>query len=590
MNINTIDKDSMDTTNSSNINSIGDTPKLVKPSTPLHPDADVEVANSIENEIPSNLANELDLDDDEDEDDGDFNISNSNSNSKNVIAATENAFNSIKFDDDGDIIADVDNKINSYENDGLEDADDDDDEINDDELEDITNGDVLAPIKSIDPLQDMDYIDNKSLKGDENEDEDDELISIDNDGRNSETSMPNNSIFDPNNLLDIDLNTRLKNPPINPFGSNKKMISSNPIRIKRVSSQQQQNQQQLQNDSNSKNNTIFNNSGFNRDRRLSLPQQGRLIDYLDTQLLEIQRKFIKHLSLKEDEEKNQSVDSNSATSSTSTPTPTPTSTNQETNITEFNNISKLISSLYNVVNMIWFSIFQIKNVPCIYHNNLNVYSSVIDTTTTNINPSMNSHGEQIVELQIIDPKSLFGQTNYLIKIMGDFIDYLSKYDIENFDQIIDILKFLAAIDNIISILIDQEGEPEKDQEFKEEEDTDESIDIQELRNKINSVKIVNNTEKIRMESIITRTKLLIINKFDVFKNKSISDFNLNLKNEIINNKRKLNSNINNDNDNDNTNNLDQQLKNGRNNLSHIFSEYEVLIGEVYEGIIDRTSI
>ncbi|GME89461.1 unnamed protein product [[Candida] boidinii] len=93
-----------------------------------------------------------------------------------------------------------------------------------------------------------------------------------------------------------------------------------------------------------------------------------------------------------------------------------------------------------------------------------------------------------------------------------------------------------------------------------------------------------------MESIITRTKLLIINKFDVFKNKSISDFNLNLKNEIINNKRKLNSNINNDNDNDNTNNLDQQLKNGRNNLSHIFSEYEVLIGEVYEGIIDRTSI
>ncbi|GMG31996.1 unnamed protein product [[Candida] boidinii] len=63
----------------------------------------------------------------------------------------------------------------------------------------------------------MDYIDNKSLKGDE--DEGDEMISIDGDGGISETSIPNNSIFDPNNLLDIDLNTRLKNPPINPFGT-----------------------------------------------------------------------------------------------------------------------------------------------------------------------------------------------------------------------------------------------------------------------------------------------------------------------------------------------------------------------------------
>ncbi|OUM55061.1 hypothetical protein BVG19_g4538 [[Candida] boidinii] len=583
MNINTIDKDSMDTTNTPNTNSVGDTPKLVQPSTPLHPDADVEVTDSIDNEIPSNLANELDLDDDDDDDDDvvdNFKTAGSRSNPQNVITATENAFNSVKFDEDGDVIADVDNKINPYGNDGLEDADEDDDEINDDELEDITNGDALAPIKSIDPLQDMEYIDNRSLKGDE--DENDELVSIDGDGGISETSIPNNSIFDPNNLLDIDLNTRLKNPPINPFGSNKKMISSNPIRIKRVSPQQQQhqNQQQLKTDSNNDNSNNINGTGFNRDRRLSLPQQGRLVDYLDTQLLEIQRKFIKHLSLKEDEKKNQSADSNSGT--------TPTPANQETNSTEFINISKLISSLYNVVNMIWFSIFQIKNVPCIYHNNLNVYSSVIDTTSgTDNNPRMNSHGEQIVELQLIDPKSLFGQTNYLIKIMGDFIDYLSKYDIENFDQIIDILKFLAAIDNIISILIDQEGEPDKDQEFKVE-DVSESIDIQELRNKINNVKIVNNTEKIRMESIITRTKLLITNKFDEFKNKSISEFNLNLKNEIINNKRKLNSNI--KDEENSTSNIDHQLKKGRNNLSHIFSEYEVLIGEVYEGIIDRTSI
>ncbi|GMF43056.1 unnamed protein product [[Candida] boidinii] len=59
----------MDTTNTPNTNSVGDTPKLVQPSTPLHPDADVEVTDSIDNEIPSNLANELDLDDDDDDDD-----------------------------------------------------------------------------------------------------------------------------------------------------------------------------------------------------------------------------------------------------------------------------------------------------------------------------------------------------------------------------------------------------------------------------------------------------------------------------------------------------------------------------------------
>lgn len=313
----------------------------------------------------------------------------------------------------------------------------------------------------------------EAIIDDDEDDEDDEMNSEESDTAEAPDEEPA--------PFEIDFGTTARPSPINPFGGNKQMSSSDPIRIVRKKSAPQ-----------------------DRPRRLSMPQQSRLIYYIDEQLMAIQRKLIKYLSSREDPD--------------------------DENPTEFG-ILALVSSLDHVVTLIWYSIFNIKVVPFVYHSNL---------LTPEERSQMGTFGMNEVELEEISPDFLFGQTNYLIKIMGDMVDYLEKFSFNSYEEIRAVLVLLAKLDNIISILIDEYND--NDNDFPELE-----TEAQKAR------PFINNTEKVRIESIINRSKMLMLQLFDGFK---------------------------------------APLKRSRDDEDNDIElgNYEQLIGEIYEGILDRTSI
>ncbi|ODV96531.1 hypothetical protein PACTADRAFT_74179 [Pachysolen tannophilus NRRL Y-2460] len=258
---------------------------------------------------------------------------------------------------------------------------------------------------------------------------------------------------------------------------------------------------------------IINNAS---SRGLSLPQQSKIINYIDERLLKVHRKFIKHLSYEEDFDNDDNGDDDKSGGNS------PKSKDYS--------ISELMNELSEIVHFIWYSIYQTKEIPNV---------------------------QQIHSLpRSVHPDRIFGQTNYLIKIMGDSVDFIVKYEFNNLAELLVVLTFLKNLDNFISILIDQSEH--------------------------SRIKLINNTEKIRIISIINRTKILILEKFEKLKLKSLKERSPEQENELIkdhhhNNKRDFNSLITNhhSHDNDNTN---------------PFYIYGEKIGEVYEGILERTSI
>lgn len=120
-----------------------------------------------------------------------------------------------------------------------------------------------------------------------------------------------------------------------------------------------------------------------------------------------------------------------------------------------------------------------------------------------------------------------GYISYYLTIMSDLVDFLGKYKIGNWDEWRSVLALFGKLDDILCILVDYEKTGETNG-------------------------LISSTEKIRMASIAQLTKMGLVGLFDEFV-RSLGRDNIASERETI-------------------------------------QYFEILIGEVYEGLVDRTSI
>lgn len=245
-------------------------------------------------------------------------------------------------------------------------------------------------------------------------------------------------------------------------------------------------------------------------QKLNDLQEQKLIEYIDENLLNIQRGFVKFLSSKEE--------------------------NNE-NLKEGYQFSQLVLRIDEIIEFIWYTITQIKGIPIIYHlnifnneynNNQLINSFKIDENELDKIIKMNNKldlNSNLIMLKDIDKNKLY--VSFIIKIMGDLIDYIIKYDFNYIINWILILRLTAKIDNFLSILIDYSNYT------------------------TNHYQLVNNTDKVRISSLVQRTKITLVEIFDHYMTE-------------INNNNNKNSNLR-------------------------FDIIQTVIGEVYEGVIDRVS-
>lgn len=298
----------------------------------------------------------------------------------------------------------------------------------------------------------------------------------------------------------IDFSDPVKAPfdLINPFGANNTLSSSEPIPIEIVES---------------------------HSKKLSEMQELKISEYIDEKLQLIQRDFVKYLSVREEEEES---------------------------IRESVSWGKLIHKIDDVVEFIWYAMSKVKGVPIIYHANVIVDDSLkvifthkypgmkeqLDTITKhNSMVLLNGLGEKDEKsgvngrtsvLRVPLPRDITsnsGYVSYCIKLMGDFIDYIVKYQLEDIKDWIILLRVLGKIDNVMSILIDYDNLGEKQR------------------------MIISTTDKVRIASIIQRTKIAAVELFDRF------------------------------------------VREGDGSLTRVaVDNFQVFVGELYEGLVDRTSI
>lgn len=205
--------------------------------------------------------------------------------------------------------------------------------------------------------------------------------------------------------------------------------------------------------------------------KIATYQQSKLINYVDEQLLAIQRKFIKN----------------------------------QAETTELYSFFQLINELSKVFDLVWYSI-----------NNRS---------------------------------GLFGQQDYLIKLMDDMEDYVAHYrlfeDTDDFGtlelQLLDYFTFFQVLDLHISFLIDG---------FSMEAS--------------NTVEKLNNTQIVRLSPIASRLRILIISKLDPLRMK------LSREELASDSQGKIES---------------EKRKNHRRRLQNVI---EGELGKVFEGILDRT--
>lgn len=285
------------------------------------------------------------------------------------------------------------------------------------------------------------------LSDDEEQDLDEDMPGAEDQQMDSETP-----------LYDFDDHTRPPMSPVNPFGANEAMGASTPSSF-----------------------TISEaiKPGLND------AQQQRLINYLDNQLMSIQRLYVKHISGNKDAP----------------------------------SWSHMVHLLDNLLEFIWFGITGVSGgIKGIYHKN--VFDYPMETPSVKL-PSTN--------LELVLPSNLKnnGCISYLITIMGELITFVEKFPLESYSNWLETLRLFAKIDDTLCISIDY-GQT-----------------------------LVTTTEKVRINSLVQRTKILIVGIFD--------EFGLNIQ-------RGFDS--------------DQDLKDERDKLA----QFQSFVGELYEGLIDRTSI
>lgn len=271
---------------------------------------------------------------------------------------------------------------------------------------------------------------------------------------------------------------------LNPFGENSTLLSSEPI-------------------------PIILKDGLNI-KNLNDLQIQKLNDYIDNKVMTIRRGFVKYLSSREDEE----------------------------NVgLEFN---KLITQIDDIIEFIWYAMSQFKGIPTIYHANIivdtsietmfgNEFEDMKEVLNNSIKPPsmilITNDESNVKNLELPNNIDSSSFVSYYITIIGDLIDYIVKYDLNTFTDWILLLRLVAKLDNVLSIIIDYSS--------------------------LKGNNLIITTEKIRIASIIQRTKIVLVGLFDKF----LRSLGL----EQIESHRK------------------------------IIDNFQIYLGEAYEGLTDRTS-
>ncbi|GMG22283.1 unnamed protein product [Ambrosiozyma monospora] len=551
---------------------------LERPSTPLHPEANQEIEISNNEPLPDDLKSALDMgNDSDDDDDSDMLVANSinsqpqqphqlHTRQQSISGPTRTEYSLDAELDDG-----LDDDLDEDEDILLSDEDEDDDSM----------------IPERERLQKQWQNPQKSALSPVSTN----ITSPSSGSTTTEGQTPIVGTMTPAIGNFYDFNTQ-RRELLNPFSANANVTSSNPIRIMRhhQTQQQQQHSQQVPQ-------VLFRRSsdGAGLDRTLSGVQQTRLMNHIDDKLMEIQRKFIRFLSLRSDDETEQLPNyisdpiNGDPLPLTTTTTASSEMTEQSEDKTENTNkdnaerktgnsettqlnqskedcftLEQMISQLDSLIKLIYFSIFKQTTIPRIYHDNIPSKLSLLKETQTNFNTYEPPQPPQL-QLQLPQQQnSMLGQlTSYVIKIMGDLIDYLSKYPIRSLNSWLSVLNLLSDLDNFVCLLIDIDSDDLEDDEDDAEGkygggfgDASMSLDGGAVESEVGNGSskkwhIVNDTDKIRIESIVNRTKILLMKKFDLFQ--------------------------------------DSILKRSS-EIEDLLTLFEFYLGAVYEGIYDRTLI
>lgn len=265
---------------------------------------------------------------------------------------------------------------------------------------------------------------------------------------------------------------------INPFGSNHTLSSSYPVPISLEQSVVP---------------------------KLTDLQEQKLGEYIEEKLMVVQKGFVKYLSSKSEAKR------------------------------EGMTWTELVTKLDEIVEFIWYSIFQLKGIPVVYHTNI-----LIDSSLKVIFQEQYQMMKPRLDLANKSPSRILMQTDelnlarkvhdsifvsFLVRILGDFADFVEKYDFQSFESWIMLLRLAAKLDNMFSIIIDY------------------SIKT--------STQLINITEKVRIASIIQRTKITTVSQFETF----TSTFDV------------------------------EKVAHYRTAIE----TFQTFVGELYEGIVDRTS-
>lgn len=243
-------------------------------------------------------------------------------------------------------------------------------------------------------------------------------------------------------------------PPLdllNPFGANNTLSSSDPIPI-----------------------TL---SGSGSSRRLSDLQQQKVSEYIDDRLLGIQRGFVKYLSSKEEAD------------------------------LEGLAWEQIAARIDEVVEFVWYALFHVTGVPAVYHSNVladecirAIFDSRFPEIKTRLDASIRPCQHLLVRPSADAPLPALAlpatvdtpaHVSFLIKLSGDLIDYIVKYDFASFTDWIVLLRLAAKLDNVLSVLVDYSALP-------------------------TTPTLVSTTDKVRLASIVQRTKIAVVELFDRF--------------------------------------------------------------------------
>jgi len=167
----------------------------------------------------------------------------------------------------------------------------------------------------------------------------------------------------------------------------------------------------------------LNPSKLSNGRRLSLAQQSKFINYVDERLLHIQRRFTQSFGLGE---------------------------------LGYRSINELITDVKQLLNFIWYSI------------------------------GSDDDGDKERKEYLHQDSTNFGQSEYLIRIAGDLVEYVGKMEI-NQDSAINVLKLMKSLDEKFARLID---------------------------GKVPGGEKLRGTEQVRISGIAERSRLLMVELFE----------------------------------------------------------------------------